>query len=422
MIKNIFNLTKILLKNSVTIPYIINKKTKEINKKSIFLWLIIIITMAITYMSFEIIKILVGINQSTIFLNVLFLILNVIMIFQVILTGINVYFFSKDLDILLPLPIKSEELLLSKFNIILINLYFTEFIFAFFPLIIYGKLASGGILYYLYMVIGLFIFPILINLIVSIIIMFAIKLFKFLKNKDIFQILVTIIFIFLVCFLEFKVFSNLFGKINDNFIIEDEQIINDISNFDEKLKNVNKNFFIIDPIVKLLNNSDNLFSVLYLIKIIFIFIILLFLFILIGKKYYLKNILNNKKYLNIKKIDEKYIEKKSKKINVKKSYIKKEYKMLFRNPIFFIQCIFPIVLLLFAIVFIVIIAFPNLQMILQSNIFENKVEFYVDLSVICLILGIIQIIFTMSNISISAISREGRDIIYMKFLPIKFYK
>ena len=33
MIKNIFNLTKILLKNSVTIPYIINKKTKEINKK-----------------------------------------------------------------------------------------------------------------------------------------------------------------------------------------------------------------------------------------------------------------------------------------------------------------------------------------------------------------------------------------------------
>lgn len=46
----------------------------------------------------------------------------------------------------------------------------------------------------------------------------------------------------------------------------------------------------------------------------------------------------------------------------------------------------------------------------------------VDLSVICLILGIIQIIFTISNISISSISREGKNAIYMKFIPVDFYK
>ena len=46
--------------------------------------------------------------------------------------------------------------------------------------------------------------------------------------------------------------------------------------------------------------------------------------------------------------------------------------------------------------------------------------FSVDLSIICLILGIIQIIFTLSNISISAISREGKNILYMKFLLIDF--
>lgn len=45
-----------------------------------------------------------------------------------------------------------------------------------------------------------------------------------------------------------------------------------------------------------------------------------------------------------------------------------------------------------------------------------------DLSVICMILGIIQIIFTISNISISSISREGKNAIYMKILPVDFYQ
>ena len=123
-IKNIFNLTKIFLKNSFQNPYIIDRETNKINKKSIFVWLIIVVMIAISYISMEIIKVLANINQSTIFLNVFFVILNIIMIFQVSLASINVYFFSKDLELVLPLPISTRELLIAKFNTILINLYF----------------------------------------------------------------------------------------------------------------------------------------------------------------------------------------------------------------------------------------------------------------------------------------------------------
>ena len=42
-IKNIFNLTKIFFKNSFENKNLINKKTNTINKKSIFLWLMIIV-------------------------------------------------------------------------------------------------------------------------------------------------------------------------------------------------------------------------------------------------------------------------------------------------------------------------------------------------------------------------------------------
>ncbi len=422
MIKNVFKLTNILLKDSVMNQYVANKKNGKINKKSFFGWLVVILTMIITYVSFEIIKVLAQINQPTIFLNSLFLIMDIIMIFQVILSSTNIYFFSSDLDILLPLPIKSEELLLAKFNVILRNLYFTEFIFALFPLMIYGNIVGSGIMFYLYVLIVLLFFPILINFIVSIIMMFAVKLSKFVKNKDVFQIIITLIFILFMCFIEFKGFNTIAGKLENNLNFENEQIMNFIYNFNEKLQNISKYFLNINPCVELLNNSDKLFSVMYLLKIIFIELIFLFLFIFIGKKYYLKNILSNKKYSIFKKVDEEYIEKKSRKKSVKRAYLEKEFKMLFRNPIFFIQCVFPSILLMVSIIVIVIISFPNLKAILQSDLFDKNMTFSVDLSVICLILGIIQIIFTLSNISISAISREGKNILYMKFLPIDFLK
>ena len=422
MIKNIINLTKIFFKSSFQNPYIIDKKTNKINKKSIFVWLIIIVMIAITYLSFEIIKVLVEINQPTIFLNIFFLILNIIMIFQIILASTNIYFFSKDLDMVLPLPIKTEELLIAKFNTILINLYFTELIFAVFPLLIYGILNNLGILYYFYLIIILLIFPILINLIISIIMMFLIKLSKFIKNKDIFQIIITLIFISLVFLLEFKVFNNIIGKIDDDFNMQNEQIIESIFNFNKKLENINKYFLIINPTVKILNNYNKLISIIYLLKIILINLIFLILFIFVGKKYYLKNILKNNNYFYFKKINKNNIEKKSKKINIKKSYIKKEFKILFKNPVFFIQCIFPILILMVSLIIIILIALPNLQAILTSDLLEEDIEFSVDLSVICLVLGIIQMIFSLSNISITSISRDGKNAIFMKFIPVDFYK
>ena len=47
----------------------------------------------------------------------------ILMAFQVALASTNIYYFSKDLELVLPLPIKSDELLIAKFNILILNLY-----------------------------------------------------------------------------------------------------------------------------------------------------------------------------------------------------------------------------------------------------------------------------------------------------------
>lgn len=421
-IKNIFNLTKIFFKSSFQNLYIINNETKKLNKKSIFVWLIIAIMIAISYISFEIIKILVSINQSIIFINIFLIILMIIMIFQVILSSANVYFFSKDLEILLPFPIKSEELLISKFCTILVNIYFTELIVALLPLIIYGILLHVGLFYYFYIILILFLFPILPTLFVSVIMMFLIKLSKFIKNKDSFQVIITLTFIFLMFLLEFLVTSNLINRIDDNFNIGNVDTQQQIENYNYKIENINKVFLEINPTVNIIKNYNKPISTFYLFEIIIINVLFLFLFIMVGKKVYLKNILKSNNNFYLRKSNNKILEKTLKKRSLMCTYIKKEFKILFKTPIFFMQSIFPILIVFVSICIISVVAIPNIKAILSSDIFGQDTEVSVNLGIICAIVGTIQIMCTISNISITSISREGKGAFYMKFLPIDWYK
>ncbi len=421
-IKNIFNLTKIFFKNSFQNPYIIDPKTNKINKKSIFVWLILIVMVGISFLSYEVINELVKVGQPILFLNIFFLLFMMIIIFQIILASTNVYFFSKDLEVLLPLPLKSEELLISKFNTIVVNLYFSELIFAFFPLIIYGICTYAGIIYYVCLFLILLIFPILPTLFISIITMFFMKLSKFIKNKDAFQIIITLIFIFIMFGVEFKLGSTIINKFDNNSNINTEEVVETFNQFNEKIKNVYKYFLEINPTIEIIKNYNKLNSIFNLLKIIFIDLLFLILFIFIGKKYYLKNILKNNNNYYLNKIQKNNFQKKCKKITIKKSYIKKEFKLLFKNPIFFMQCIFPIFILIISLIIITIFTFPNLKAILTSDILGDEIDFSIDLNVICLVLGIIQFIFTISNVSITSISREGKNANYMKFIPVSFFK
>lgn len=115
MIKKIKELSKIFIKDYLQNLYIFNKDTKKINKKSTFTWLLIIAMIAITFISFKIISWLDNGGQSILFLKIYFPVLATIFMFQAILICTNVFFFSKDLEYILPLPIKPIELLIAKF-------------------------------------------------------------------------------------------------------------------------------------------------------------------------------------------------------------------------------------------------------------------------------------------------------------------
>lgn len=422
-LKKIIDLTKIFLKDSYQNMNLINKEKNKINKKSVYVWGIVIICLALFYISNEIISKLRSIGQESIFLNIYFLILTVLIIFQTILVCTNIFYFSKDIEFILPLPIKSEELLIAKFCTLVCTLYISEIIFGIIPISMYGILTNATFLFFIYEFLIFATFPIFLAIGVSIIMMFVMKISKFIKNKDLFQVIITLLLLIVMFLIEYKCIGSIFLDYNQSDITtEQQQIIERIEEFNNRIKISNKYFLVVNPSIKILEKND-FKSILELIKIILIDIISFGIFIFIGKITYLKDILKNTAYLKNNKNKKINLYKKSKKKNIGKSYMIKEFKSLFRNPMFFMQCVYPVLIFLITIIIMSVILVPKLEELFNNEEFIKSIgSLSFDLSVVYLILGGIQILFMMSITSLTAISREGKQAIVMKYLPISYYK
>ena len=417
-IKIIYKLSKMFFQNSFEGNILLNKDTNKTKKKSLKFWVLIVVLTAITYLSYMLIKELTEINQQVLFLHLMLPILMIIILFQVILSCINVYYFSRDLELILPLPIKPKDILIAKFNTIILNSYVIEFIFIVFPLIIYGIYTATSIMYFLYLIILLAIFPILPALIISIIMMFLMKFSKFIKNKDIFQIFVTFIFVILILICIFLILKQVISLNSDELLENSELVQERIDAFYNKLDNIDKYFLQITPSINILHNRNTIVNFL---KIIILDIVLLEFFMFIGNKIYLKNILKNYSFNITKKSKKINLQKKCKKINKGRSYIKKEFKVLFNTPIFFIQCIYPTIIMCISIIILLLVVLPRINMLIQSNYLEvNLFDF--NFKKICLLIAGIQIILTLSNTSLISISKDGKNAIFMKYIPVDLYK
>ncbi len=212
MIEKINSLTKIFIKGSYQNIRIFNKKNRKFEKKSTLFWFIVIIAVAIFYVSYKIINILTKVGQEELFFNIYFLILAILLTFQCILISTNIYFFSKDIEYILPLPVSPIELLLAKFNSVLSITYITELIFALIPLIIYGLMAHMLIKYFILIFIVLFLFPILIVTIISIITIFLMNFSKFIKSENILQNIITFSLVIIMFLIELLIMNNILEK------------------------------------------------------------------------------------------------------------------------------------------------------------------------------------------------------------------
>ena len=413
MKSKVLSLSKVIFKNSFqnmeTAKEVNNKKSKSMIILYIFAFLYLAGIVGV--FSNSLISELLKIHQEKMFLGVILLGIAGFVLIQTIFSAINLLYYSKDNEYILPLPLKPSQIVIAKTNVLLVTEYFIVAILGLIPLSIYGILTYANILYYIEMVIVLLIFPIIPILISSLLVLIVMSFAKFTKNRNRFQLIATILILVIVFIASFAMGNT------DSSPEELVQMVMKANGMVELVKNA---FPTLGMAIESLTNVNIGIQLLNIILLIATTAIIYALYVFVGQKLYLKgsvgNLYSGKK--NKKKIDEKKAFKNS---TIFKTYVGKEFKILLRNPIFFMQCVLPAILFPILIIGMTILGIneeSNGQTIDFANMFINKTSIYIGIGILC----VIQFFLMFIYISVTAISRDGQNASFMKYIPVKYMK
>lgn len=404
-------ITSIIIKNSRR-----QEKQETIKEKilSAIAFLIVFLSLAITMIvtSIYVTKELGKINQEYTFINILLLMNFIILFGKSIFESLNALYFSKDLKILLRMPIKSKDIVNGKLINMILSEYQMETIMLAIPMIVYGILTKAGVLFYTYMIIILAILPIIPIVITSTIISIIMRFTNIIKNKT--EVMYIAIIASLIALdLLFTGFNH-----NINFsIAEFKETVFRINGISEEIAN---RFVLIKPTMSTLLNYNNIVGlrncILYILESIATYIIGVFII----SKVYLKGAIGttiNSQTEN--KANRKLTIEDFKKKDKKKAYLSKEIKVIARTPIFCIQCliipiIYPVTIMM--VVSIAVVLSKLIGVDLVSDLM-NKMNTS-QMAMIFIAVG--EVFFMMNFCSIIGISKESKSAILTKTIPIGF--
>lgn len=409
------SLTKVIFKNSKRID-----KTKDSGKREKALGALAFsivfgsLSIAMIIISYIVTNKLIEINQSYAFINILLLMNFLILFGKSVFEGLNVLYFSKDLKILLRMPIKSKDILHAKFLNMIVSEYEMEVIMLAIPMIVYGIITKVSLTFYLYMIGILLIIPVIPILLTSLVISIIMRITNKIKNKSKVMYIAIIITTLVVGIILSGVTSNTNG-INKNF----DEIVKQTNGIAEQ---ISESYILIKPIMNILSNYNNIQGlqnlIIYILENIAFYILVLFITSQIYMKGAIGTTINSKK--NNKNNVESFKLEEFKPKNVNTAYLQKEFKTASRTPIFFIQCILiPIMYPLLIIGTTILLAnFADRYINAWDKLYESASKcigaaMFVSLG---------QAFYMMNFSSIIAVSRESKNAILTKYIPIALKK
>lgn len=409
--KEIFLLTKTLLKSSTSESKKLGEKKTNGFGKILFYILIYGYIMGImAYLGYSAINALILVNQPAVYLNLSFVAMLGFSIIQTVITSLNILYFSKDLDFLLPLPISSIKIIISKLICLIISQYIMLGLLILPGIVVYGYLLNLNYLYYVISTLALLTFPVIPVALVSGIVTLIMRFTKIIKNKDFVQYLTIVLTIFLIIAIQ-----SLSGGTGT---VSPEEIAVNLLETNGLVDNFSKSFFNITLIMNSILNYNNVEGAINIFLFVLISIIILVVISYLISKIYVKTVisLSTVKNKTIQKVD---MDKDIKDSSSLVSYVSKEIKILIRNPIFFMQCLLP------SIIFPIIIGVPAILGLEDAGISLSL--FSQDLGVVInssfgIMCALVAIIFTyaFNPVSVTAISRDGENAVFMKYIPLDF--
>jgi len=411
-------LTKIMLKNAGS-P-LTNGNSKKFNK-AVLLGIIMIIAFIPIISTFVtvVLKIydpLKGIGQEGFILGLAIPITCFIIFFFGIFYTVNTFYFSTDIESLLPLPLTPVQILGAKFTVTLVYEYLTELVFLLPILVTYGIMDSGGPLYYIYVAIIFLILPVIPLAVAAIINMVIMRFTNVSRYKDVFKIMGGIMAMFLALGLNIYIQKLAMATISQDKIGEmlrqgNNSAINIVSNMFPGSK------FAVNALV----TPGSLIGIINMIIFLAISTCIVVIFMIVGKMLYFKGVIGISESSSSRKtISSDELRKRTRKSSILAASTTKELKLLFRTPIYFMNCILmnfigPVFML------VIFTADSESSQQLKAGTYFLRTNNASGIVIACVFA--LSIFISVSNlIAATAISREGKNLFVLKYMPVDFKK
>ena len=408
-------LTKILLKTNVLPEFSSSKKDKK-HKGLSLIGLCVLLIFVFCSLGIPIIyaldSLLGVVPMENVLLSLLLPIAGVTSIVFGVFSIVNVFYLSKDVDYLLPMPLKAKDIMMSKFLVALINEYYILFVFILPCLIGIGIGVDADFMYYVYMTFVFLLLPIIPSVIIAFIVLLITKFTGILKNRDLFMYVSMGIVL---------VFAFSYSYIIQSFIEVDPMNVS--STLQDLENSIVPYFKMVFPFynsaVYTLINFNNLNGLFAFISFFAFNLIALLLIYWLGDKLYLNTLTVSRGSKKKSEMMEKVVGDNDKNSSSFVWLLKKEWLIIKRTPIFMLN----IVIIVFLMPIILIISFLfsitqsgiDLTMKFNPSFFEN--------GLIYMIVLLFLLFFTSVSMAAStSISREGENAWVMKVIPVSYFK
>ncbi|QWG34339.1 putative ABC transporter permease subunit [Bacillus mycoides] len=334
-----------------------------------------------------------------------------IWVFLMSITNIlTVFYYSNDIEMLLPLPLKPSQIISAKFFTVLITQYVMSS-FILWPIFItYGLKSGAFITYYLYMIVIYLFFPILPLVLASLIMTIIMRYTNIAKNKDrgnIFIGIVSILFIVGInVFMQWRNKSAFSGDTAADYLVNNQSSL-----FIQMTNYFPTTYFGAMGLVE--NTSWK--GLLYVIIFILISIVCFGIFYYIAERTYLKGVIGLSTSTAKKEvISAEGLQKSTVQSSHLKAYVKKEFKTLFRTPQFFLNCIVQTFVMPIMLFFVLFVQDGNLKWITEYIDNPESAGFAIGV-------GLCASLFLMGSnvIATTSFSRDGSSWFVNRYLPVK---
>ncbi|GAA0693609.1 MULTISPECIES: putative ABC transporter permease subunit [Clostridium] len=323
-------------------------------------------------------------------------------------------YFSRDIEYLLPLPLKPFEILGAKFSTVLVYEYITELMILLLPLGVYGVKSNAPVMYWIVMIVVLLLLPVLPLVLACIINMIVMTFTNLGKHKDLLKTIGAIVAIGMGLG-----FSMLMQKMESMMVTEADVIEKIVSGNNSMVSIVTAIF----PTSKFAAEAMVAKDPLNILGNLAVFLTItgaaIAIFFFIGNKIYFKGALGaSETFSKREKLSEEQLSKSTNSTSPMKAYILKEIRMLVRTPIYFLNCV--IMNFIWPLFFIIpLITQPDIFGLIGEStniIFNSEIQGII----IGMIVSVMIFICNTNMIACTAISREGKNLFFTKYIPMSY--